>query len=337
MRLKNILNKRKQAESKLNVPKVIFEDPELQINTGLWLGVISPQQIYNATSFKGTTKKSIISKKKEKEISIKFGQLLSSIGINNSETCTLYDGKKLSFKCHFENKDEDADIILKLDDAMLIIDYGNEKISYNYFMEENERAAELLLESIIIKNNNYTFKRYFFTFDALLFLENDDYTLQIKIDIPESIHKQHWDRYIFKLNNEDELQRYLQSLTFPIDIKEVYKKVLEISLDPTETYPIIKLDVTNRENGKVTDTILFRYGNLIKFTTTTEDDKTISIDGEGNWSCTTPRFSLNQFEGEISYSIHISTDELADLPHPSEQYDTINDEVEEVRLSAKGL
>lgn len=61
MNIKNIFKKKKTTENEtldiskveheLDVPKVIFEDLELQVTVGQWLGILSSQQGFSSFGF----------------------------------------------------------------------------------------------------------------------------------------------------------------------------------------------------------------------------------------------------------------------------------------------
>lgn len=90
--------------------------------------------------------------------------------------------------------------------------------------------------------------------------------------------------YTFRMKNEEQLQQYLLGLSFPLKIDEVYKKIVEISIDSINEYPNFNLKVERKldeKKQKTTGRISLNYGQLKIFTMTIEG-KTISIDSDGN-------------------------------------------------------
>lgn len=92
---------------------------------------------------------------------------------------------------------------------------------------------------------------------------------------------------LHRLDNEEELEKYLTSLTFPVQIDEVYKKICEITLLNPSEYGSFCLEVSKLENSGTkiisTDVVLLKDGNLEKFGMTV-NNKTVFLDNKGNWS-----------------------------------------------------
>lgn len=359
MNLKTIFKKEIKLENtSLNEPKIIFEDLELQVTIGQWLGILSSQQgfgnsgltIYTLLSAKELMKRINVSNEKLKEISANFGHLLTLAGIDKSETCTLnqFDKEKSSFNCHFNNSNNDANISLRWGSFIdsgpeFIIDYQNEKRTYDYREAYKDKPARLNLQQYIIKNvdNNNSCSRYLSPHSAYFTLKNEQHSLTITIERPESIKKSGLGDCVFRLKKEDELQQYLLGLTFPLDINEVYKKICEISLDSITEYPKFDLEVKsqiNEKQDKTTDMISLRYG-LLNIFIITREGKTVTIDSAGNWSYASPELAVSQEKnGNINYSLNsISYDEISSLASPLEQFNMVSQEVEQVRTLTKTL
>lgn len=252
MKIKDIFKGKKTKENQtldmtkvekeaLDVPNVVFEDLELQITIGQWLGVLSSQQgfgnsgftIYTHLSAEELMKKVNIPTEKFEEIVTKFGLLLKLAGVDNAETCTLnqFDKDNFSFNCHFNNRSNDTNISLRWGDMIdfspeLTINYQNESKTYDYYAEFGERPTRLELQHYTIKNpeNGNSFHRCLSPYTAYFTLRNVEYNFSMEVKKPESIKVDAFSDYVFELENEEQLQQYLSGLTFPLEINEVYKK-----------------------------------------------------------------------------------------------------------------
>lgn len=369
MNIKNILNRRKKTtenetvniskvEHELDVPKVVFEDLELQATVGQWLGILSSLKcrensssiIYTHLSVEELMKKVDIPTAKFDEIETKFGLLLKLAGIDNTETCTLnqFDKDKFSFNCHFNNSGNDANISLRwgnmLDDGPeFIIDYQNESKTYEYWAETEKKPTRLVLQQYTIKNteNGNSCFRYLSPYNVSFTLQNGEYSLSIDIDRPESIKADVFSDYTFRIKNEEELNQYLLGLSFPFEINEVYKKICEISIDSIVEYPNFNLEVKrkmDKKTNKITDMVSLNHGQLKKFIIT-KGERTIAIDSDEKWSYVSPKLSVSQNDKvDINYSLNsISSAELLNVASPFEQYNEVNKEVEQVKILTKTM
>lgn len=353
-----LLDISKAEEELLDVPKVVFEDLELQVTIGQWLGILSSQQsfgnsgftVYTHLSAEKLMKKVNIPAQKFEEIVTKFGFLLKLAGVDNTETCTLdqFDKDNFSFNCHFNNRNNDANISLRWGDMIdfgpeFTINYQNESKTYNYYEESEEKPIRLELQHYTIKNpeNENSCYRYLFPDETYFTLTNGEYNFSIEIKRPESIKVDIFSEYVFRLENEEQLQQYLLGLTFPLEINEVYKKICEISTSSVNEYPSFKIEVKRKldeKNNKTTDMVSLNHGQLKKFIIT-KGGRTITIDSDGNWSYDSPKFIVSQNDkGDIDYRLNsISSDEMLNAVNPYDQYNEVNQEVEQIRLLSKTI
>lgn len=342
----------------LDVPKVVFEDLELQITVGQWLGVLSSQQsfgnsgltIYTHLSAEELMKKVNIPAEKFEEIVTKFGLLLKLVGVDNAETCTLdqFDKDNFSFNCHFNNRSDDAKISLRwgcmMDSSPAFnIDCLTENRTYNYYEEYQDEPTRIKLQHYTIKNpeNGNSCYRYLSPYRIYFTVTNGEYSFSIEIERPESIKVDFFSDYVFRLENEEQLQQYLLGLTFPLEINEVYKRICEISTSSVNDYPCFKIEVKRKldeENNKTTDMVSLNHGQLKTFIIT-KGGRTITIDSDGNWSFDSPKLIISQSDkGNINYSLNsIPSDELLTAPSPFEQYSEVSQEVEQVRKLTKTM
>ena len=342
----------KNDQEVLDVPKVEFANLELQGTIGQWLGVLSSRQSVGNSFFSVSThlsveeliKKVNISEKQWKEVETKFAILLKLAGIPSTETCILGNLNKDdgTFECVFKNSEEDANIAIRWGDMLdywpeLTISYQNESKTYDYFEETKDNPMQLRLNHYKIKNptNGNSCYRYLSEYTSYFTLKSGEYSLKIEIKRPESVNTYEVSNYTFRLENEEELQKYLLNLTFPLDINEVYKKIREISVSAVEEYPSFKLKVTkelDEKNIKITDMMILKDGQLENFIMTKEG-KTIEIDSVGNWTYNSQELNVSQNDkGNVSYMVNlVSKEELGSLIEPLEQYNEVSQEVEQVR------
>lgn len=347
-----------REEEALDVPKVVFEDLELQVTIGQWLGILSSQQgfgnadftIYTHLSAEELMKKIDIPAEKFEKIGTKFGLLLKMAGIDSAETCTLnqFDKDNYSFNCHFNNNGNDANLSLRWGDMIdfgpeLTINYQNESKTYDYWAETDEKPTRLNLQHYTIKNpeNGNSCYSFLSQYRTYLSLTNGEYSFSIEIDRPESIKDDVFSDYVFRLENEEELIQYLLGLTFPLEINEVYKKICEISTSNVDEYPSFKIEAKKKldeKNKKKTDMVSLNHGQLRRFIIT-KGGKTIAIDSDGNWSYNSPKLAVSQSDnGNINYSLNsIPNEELLTVSNPYEQYSKVSQEVEQVRKLIKTI
>lgn len=346
------------AQEEIDVPKVVFEDLELQVTVGQWLGLLSSQQgfgtevfaIYTHLSAEELMQRMDIPTEKLNEINTKFGLLLKSAGIDTDEICTIdqYDKKDFSFNCHFNNADRDSRISLRWGD---MIDFGpeftiavpNVTKTYDYCREYKDKPARLNLQHYTIsnpENGNSCFK-FLSPYNTNFRLENGDYTFSMEISRPESIEHDVFSDYVFSLKNEEQLEQYLLGLSFPLNIDEVYKKICEISIDSVSEYPKFNIKVEKKvdeKKSKTTDMVSLSHGKLRRFIIT-KNGRTIEIDGDGNWSYDSPKLAISQSEENgINYSLNsIPTAEIASMASPLEEYTKVSKEVDDIKVFTKKM
>ena len=133
--------------------------------------------------------------------------------------------------------------------------------------------------------------------------------------------------------------QYLLSLSSPIDIVEVFKKVRELSLgDDLSKYSNILIKVFKSEENKEieTDVIEICYGKVRQIKKT-QDNKTISFDENDNWTFENPSLSIKKGDGKIKISMDSSSsDELVGIS-PLDSYIKAGEEVEKVAQLVRNL
>ncbi len=322
-----------------DVPKVIFKNEQLQFLVGQWLGISSSQEKVNIT-----------------EIVKKFGFLLKLVGIDSNEICVLdqLDEHNFSFYCRFIHHNNTAKISLEWGNFLdfgpeFTIDYLNESKTYEYFAQYEEKPIIFYLQHYTIKNseNKNSCYRYLSPYSVYFELTNGEYIFCIDIKRQKNDKSDKLsDNDTFKLDHENELQRYLLGLTFPLDINKVYKKICEISTSKVEEYPSFEIKVQKKpdlnndieDDMKTTDKLSLSYGQL-KELVVTKGNKKIAIDRDGNWSYNSPKLFISQDnKGSINYTLNsINNEKLLSEFNPYKHYCEVIQEVEQVSKLAKTM
>ena len=352
MIFKNLFsNKQNNDDCALNnllvVPKVEFEDYISQIIIGQWLRILPNRKEYSCSEGSLITHlsadelihlKGIYDNDLEK-IKYTFGKLLIDAGIVSDEVCfvTAFDKDNLTFKLNVGNK-ESFDVILRWGDFFDFypeFEIKGKDFSKTYVLSETEDASKLRLDKYsLTADSNVRVGRYLSFFNAYFDWQNGDKFLSIDIgNLRPNVGS------IFYLENEDALMQYLLSLSSPIDIVEVFKKVRELSLgDDLSKYSNILIKVFKSEENKEieTDVIEICYGKVRQIKKT-QDNKTISFDENGNWTFENPSLSVIKGDGKIKISMDSSSsDELVGIS-PLESYNKAGEEVEKVQKLVRDI
>ena len=346
----NFMQKKKES-SERDLPKVVFGDITLVAKIGLWSEVlfskyakkITNTNYYDYLCGSADIKKISIPKELLEEIGKEFGSILKRASVDKDEICTLtnLDEKNFSFNCHLERANKDAKITLRWGDPIdepAHFTYEDQDISstYEYFYFRGERPSELTLTSYTINDGEKAFNRKLFSHIAYFIVADDKHNLSITIRKPAT---NGYSSEKYRLNNEDELQEYLLNVALPVDIDELYKRIRDISLGDISEYPeihIIAKDITNGED-KITDEIVLVGGDLYVHTNT-KNGRTITIDGNGNWTFSNSKVLIEKSnDGKVSYTLNMdSYDELVSNLARN-QFVQASEEVQDVKQYTKSI
>ena len=343
------------VNEKSDVPTVIFDDLELQVKIGQWAEMLSSKKVSQYTGLSIYThldaeeliKKVTIPQELLDKVSKEFGSILERAGVDKDEVCTLSNHNKdnFSFNCHFEKANKDAKISLRWGDWLdnfpaITIQDDEKKEQYEYQPKYEDKPSKLILRNSILYNGENSLTRYLYAYDAIEILTNGNKTLKLDVTRPDSITELGYSGYHFRLKNEEELKDYLLSLSFPVDIAEVYKHIREIALGPIITYPSIKLvaqEKINDDESITTDEIHIKNGELYNFTRTKNGIK-ISIDKDDNWSYTSQKVSINKSsEGKVDYRLNADSYEELAASIGVDQFVPASEEVDKVKQFTKTL
>lgn len=137
------------------------------------------------------------------------------------------------------------------------------------------------------------YTRYLSRDNAKYVFDNGKYLLELDVYKPEDKviplfdELGYYDKY--KLDNEDDLVKYMEGLEYPVSIIDIYKDICNITLlDDVSKYPRIILRVVEKNfnnEDKVINLIHLENGNLIEFgMQIVGTDRIVFIDRDGKWS-----------------------------------------------------
>ena len=351
MIFKSFFNKKQKNDScisdnLLSVPRIEFDDYISQIIIGQWLRILPNRKEYSCSEGSLITHLGVdelihlkgIDDNDLEHIKYAFGKLLIDAGIASDEVCfvTAFDKDNLTFKLNVGSK-ESYDVRLRWGDFFDFypeFEMKGKDFSKTYVLSENEDASKLRLDKYSLTDNNTMVSRELSIVAAYFGWQSDDNFLSINIgNLRPNVGS------IFYLENEDALMQYLLSLSSPIDIVEVFKKVRELSLgDDLSKYSEILIKVFKSEENKEieTDVIEICYGKVRQIKKT-QDNKTISFDENGNWTFENPSLSVIKGDGKIKISMDSSSsDELVGIS-PLESYNKAGEEVEKVQKLVRDI
>lgn len=356
MKISNFFHREDKNEKQQEVPQVIFKDIELEANIGQWLDLLeSTETIGNKTvilsrhlSAEEILKKGKLTKELKKKIEYEFGLLLKLIGIDKEEICILdnYDEINFKFDCLLQKEKSIKPITIRWGDFIdncpeIKIEDKDATKTYSYMNRNGSKKKTLVLEQQTLMKKENDLWRYMSPYKAHFRVKSGEYTLSLDIEKPETIligYSQ--SNYI--LDNESKLNEYLLSLKFPIDLEEVYKKILEISLDNGFEYPHVHIRIskkTDKESDKTTDELEFVKG-ILKRITMTKNGKTVSLDSSANkWKYESPELVASQTD-KISLTYNIEATDRSELDISVsllEQLNKIDTEVENVKEITRRL
>lgn len=334
MRLDELFKKKEANEEKINnankktqIPKIIFKNRDLEKNIARWL---------------------------EEKTSVQegFGKVLSQIGFSSNDTIILddYNQDDFSFSCSTKSiPDIKKRISLKygnyIDDfseITLTSDEVEKNYEYIYSPDSGLRVRQHHYSKKNTDNGNLCY-RCLFPYSYYIIIKNSEYNFLVDVEIPDNLKKSPCvdNDHPYRLKNEEALEQYLLSLSFPIAIDEVYKKICELSLDPVNLYPRLILKVRKKiDDNKtmITDSIIMEQGQISSFIIT-RNDKTISLNNLEDWTYEAPEISAISKDGlDFFFKVHVENrEQLSKTISPIEEFDKISDEVEQVRKLKKSL
>ena len=327
MNIKDVLSKIKKNHQ--DKSDIIFENEKLEIVIGQWLGVIP----YPWTNVKLT--QNIHEKIKEMVLDI-----LIKVGNSSFKKCVinylepniitfLCDGKvlKMIFKTkNFESNYAELDVLC-----------DNENKTYIYKNDGGEVDLSLQNYTIYNLDNGNRYYRYLSFYSSYFILENQDMALSVTIDRSTEDYS-HFSFQPHHLDHEEDIEKYLLSLSFPIDMIDFSLKMEELLGKSIFKYPKIELELVHKnENVKreIIDGFLFHFGELIT-SVITRNGASVIIDSNGNWTYETNKFIIKQKAGSSSYSVEISEQEMP-LFVDEEQYYMASSDVDEVKKLIRKL
>ena len=337
MGLKDLFRKKEVKELdaptiETKTPFVVFDSQELEKEVFKWLES-------KTTATKG------------------LGMVLLELGYDPDETVILnnYDAEKFSFECHSSHTHTNGDTKITLrhgggPDYYPEIVIGNDGKEKNYeCMYSLENGYKLALSWYQLRNQTTgnSYFRYLTPYSSSISLTSGqnigDCRLGITVNRPDGTYPSSYgfNRFIYRLKNEEQLEKYIAGLTFPIDIVSLYKELRKLSLDPVSEYPSLEIKAEKLMTGKkyqTTDCISLDHGTMRVFTLT-RDGRTVSIDSANNRSYQNDPVSISQDANDtVSYSLNdVPKDQIANRRPIIEDVKAADKEIESVRELTKTM
>lgn len=365
-----IEKKNKPEEEQISIPKdtsfpiVIFTDKKLHISLGQWMNIMpntirqslgGGNAIYMGMSVEELLKQDEIQKekgyitgKKLDEIQIRFGRLLSLVGIPATETCILSDfnDKKNTFKCVFKSTGKSATITYYYggleDSAELIIEDENARKVYYYYEAYEKKPDKLVLQSETQKLDNKGRKFHHFVSEFTYYGDIYDEENQCKVEIkyPKSLEYDYEPKDNIYID-EKKMEELLSTITFPANIEEICQLISQaLKQDPASlpsiSVTIKKLDPSKNksDNFAVTDRVDFSNGKFAKIIIT-RNGKTINITDFSNWSYTSPQYHASITDNTINCGYNnLTADTLSKTITPEEIVSLAKSEVDSIKKLA---
>ncbi|MBR3162358.1 MAG: hypothetical protein IKF19_06485 [Bacilli bacterium] len=283
------------VETKNSGPKIIINDKSILINMGLWLGLLTKNDLIELTgdryiniigkfSFDPNSVK--ISKSLKRNILSRFSIILAECGISDDEICIFddYDFEYRSFKCHLTkaNKDIYIDGIMPDWDSIIIDDRKNK---YYYRRLDNfiDPKYNLFLYSYFVRDNDVSVRRHIgqknnksrnnkkALNDLHYEISNEDYMILIDAYEKTPTIESELEGYEVSdaIKREQEILNFLKNISFPINIvefSEIFKQ--KVLLDDSN-YFLITMNVYSRNDYgyNLIDKIIIKYGDIVSLKT----------------------------------------------------------------------
>lgn len=335
-----------RIESKEENHLIIIDDSIFLITIGYWMGLISSDDYYymdmhSFSKLNDMLQKLGISDSDLVNIKLQLKSLLFSVDLENNTICSIsdYNRDKNTFVCHLKDSNEVAHMSFTFgsfdEGPELRVQFRNTKRTYDFWESYKEKSIRLRESTITVYNpdNNNTINKYYSPYSIYYSVDHDVYHVSIVIDRPDNIKGDFLSGFIFSIKNEDSLQKYLLDLSFPVNLKDVYDYICEHCLACTFSgpvgYPRYKLEFEKKIDHKhsvITDKIELNYGKLKQYTRTI-NDKTITFDGDGKWSYSSPSIVVKPIPYNEGKKVDTLVQELQD----------IQEDVQEVHILIKSL
>lgn len=324
----------KEKKWKLEIPEIVIEDKDLEIEIGNWLGLLSSQRGYQILNNKIEI---IIPFDTSYKIKEQFGIILNLMGIQNNEICRLkkLDDRNTSFECYFQKTNLNTIITLKKGiekyGKRMIIECQNIKKVYHYFSQKDFSPMSLVLEKSSIQNieNGNYYEHHFIKNQHYFIVQNNEYQLVIQFSKKE-------EESIKYFNNEKKLEQYLLNLSFPIHIKYIYKAIYHLLSEAIEQSQNLELKIESKKDNQV-DSITLTQNEVILII----NNKKISLESYDKWTYESPSISVfHTSPNELAMNFYVKANGIEAMNYtidPKQEYEIILDDVKEARQYIKSL
>lgn len=245
-----------------------------------------------------------------------FGKVLLKLGFNESDIITLYNYNKqtnsFSYIINDKNIRNENSIWLKKNGGItLTIGTKNSKKLISYRDISIDKNINYMISAFQKEYlNGDLYRRFYNLTKAEINIEKEDYSIELIVKSPENFYLNDIENMSYRLKNENQLINYLWNLQLPIEITEVYKKLLSISLKDICQYPLFSLKISKynkkEQLEEITDMIEVQNGKLTTFIIT-KNGKTIKLNNDYEWEYITSydniSISLNSNKNTYTYKL----------------------------------
>lgn len=308
-----------EEEIKINVPNIKFNDLDLLHKIMEW--VEEPVSVYDG-----------------------FGKVLKELGYSEDDEVSFsdFDIKTMSFYATSKLNKSRNKISVRYGDWLdffpeVMIENDKNMKRYEYRYNKNTGLNMHLVGYKNKLDNGNTFSRQLLETSIVMFLENGEYELAINIsnDGDFNLNEE------YRIMNDEKLEEYIKSLTFPINIVEVYKHISELSIEEKHHKVLLEVRkysgrIKDDKNKEVVDRIELHDGNLFSFIIT-RNNKTIELNNN-TWTLKSDDLVISKDDnGKVSYSASSNIDNVEEMISPKEQILSAKEDVEEVIKLSKTL
>lgn len=285
-------------DSRKNYPLVVYENNKIRNNIYEWVKSLGGKS---------------------------FREVLLDIGFSESDIIYIYDKSNSVLEYYYSvNSDKvNKDNYLKLsygaflDRGSTIILYNGEDYKDYEFIDCNfdtdKKSFMLAIDEKNIDINGKCYVRNYYSNMACFEIKNDEYKFVFDFGNLSSID----DTDVLTVNNEDKLCEYLCSLSFPIDVIDVYKNIINICDMDFSKYTFFEIKCIPDKNLSKEDVLELRNGEFSKLKTT-RNGKRICLNCYDVWEYENfndaflVKFSINSSKNNVSYNVSGVNDKVID-------------------------
>ena len=295
--IKDMFNKKEYVDDKKNYPLVVYENDIVKKEIDKWVNHLGAKS---------------------------FRQVLLDIGFSESDVVYIYNknNKPLEYYYSVNDRKINTSDYIKINydwvmafGSMIDIYNGSEFKRYEFI--DNNFDSDKNSFMLSLEQKRISFDKYY---------ERDYYS-----DVANFVVKDREYKFIFclgnltskdnvnslKLNNEDKLCEYLCSLSFPVDVIDVYKNIVSICDIDVRWYDLFEVKSIPNKVGAKEDVFILHRGEFSEIKIT-KDGKRICLNCNDVWEYENINdaflvmFSMNSSNNNVSYKVSGVNDKVVD-------------------------